>query len=220
MILLHGTVSTPASNFTPLAAALRSNGRCGYAIRYGALFGWGGIGDIDASAAEVTTFIGRVLVATGRTQVDVVAFSQGALVLRDALQRSLDPATVRVAVLLAPNYHGTSVDLATRVPAAVCPACAEQVAGSPLLTRLTARGELAGRVRYAALSTRSDTWVLPVENQAPRGPADRVRRQLLQDACPQLTTSHIDLPASRAAINWVFSALDTGGRPDSTFDCG
>lgn len=149
----------------------------------------------------------------------MVAFSQGALVLRDALQIDLDPTDVRVAVLLAPNYHGTSVDLGIKVPAGLCPACTQQLTGSDLLARLARGGELAGDIRYATLSTTSDAWVLPVADQAPRGPADRVRSQLLEDACPQIRTSHIDLPAVPAAITWVRAALDTDGRPPTTFGC-
>jgi triacylglycerol lipase len=220
VLLLHGTVSTPASNFTPLAASLRASGYCVYAVLYGALFGWGGIGDIDASARDVTSFVRNVKRASGSEQIDVIAFSQGALVLRDALQSDLDPADVRLAVLLAPNYHGTSVNFGVKVPAGVCPACAQQLTGSDLLARLAKGGELAGSVRYATLSTKADAWVLPVAGQAPRGPADRVRSQLLEDACPQLRTSHIELPATAAAINWVRAALDTDGRPPAAFACG
>jgi triacylglycerol esterase/lipase EstA (alpha/beta hydrolase family) len=219
VVLLHGTVSTPKSNFTPLAARLRSSGHCVYAVLYGAMFGWGGLGDIDVSADQVAAFIEKVRHLSHTDRVDVVAFSQGALVLRDALQRSLDPETVRLAVLLAPNYHGTSVDLVSKVPAAVCASCAEQAADSPLLRRLAQGGELADQVRYASLSTRSDAWVLPVASQAPRGPADRVRSQLLQDACPRVTAGHADLPATPAAITWVLAALQTGGRPPTTFAC-
>ncbi|MGI8418867.1 MAG: esterase/lipase family protein, partial [Nakamurella sp.] len=199
VVLLHGTASTPASNFTPLAARLLASGRCVFAVLYGSVLGLGGLGDIDASARRVSTFIGQVRSTTRAPKVDVIAFSQGALVLRDALQGQLDPATVRVAVLLAPNYHGTTVSLAGKVPAGICPACSEQVTGSALLRRLAAGGELSGSVRYATLSTRQDTWVLPIADQSPRGPADRVRSQLLQDSCPTATVGHIDLPAAPAA---------------------
>ncbi|MDQ6659068.1 MAG: lipase family protein, partial [Actinomycetota bacterium] len=179
----------------------------------------GGIGDIDASARQASRFIDQVRSTTGAPKIDVVAFSQGALVLRDALQGPLDPATVRVAVLLAPNYHGTSVNLAGRVPSAICPACSQQVKGSVLLRRLNAGGELSGSIRYATLSTRQDSWVLPIADQAPSGPADRVRSQLLQDTCPSAAVGHIDLPAATPALNWALAALDTDGRPPTRFSC-
>lgn len=230
VVLLHGTLSTPAANFRDLAVALQQDGRCVYAPLFGEVLGYGGIGRVEDSAALVTAFIDRVRehdgVAPDGTaqgegrQVDVVAFSQGALVLRTALQRDLDPAGIRLAVFLAPNYHGTTVALASKVPAAACPACAEQVVDSPLLQELAAGGELApGDLRYATLSIRDDAWVRPVADQSPVGPADRVRRQILQDACPDVRVEHSSLPSEAAAISWTRAALDTDGRPPTTFPC-
>lgn len=227
MVLLHGTFSTPAANFTRLAAALQKSGRCVFAPLYGALFGYGGIGRIEDSAAAVAAFIDEVRKqqrespGNPQRQVDVVAFSQGALVLRTALQRDLDPATLALVVFLAPNYHGTTIALAAKVPAGACPACAEQAVGSSLLQELAAGGELApGDLRYATLSISNDAWVRPVSGQSPVGPADRVRRQLLQDACPDVRPEHSSLPSVPAVVNWTIAALDADGRPPTTFSCG
>jgi len=219
VVLLHGTFSTPASNFTPMAARLRASGRCVFAVLYGAAFGWGGIGHIDSSAGQVTRFIDDVRLDSGAAKVDVVAFSQGALVLRDALQADLDPAAVAVAVFVAPNYHGTTVPLVTKVPAFACPACAEQTVGSALLTRLNAGGDLSGDIRYATLSSSEDEWVQPVSGQSPRGPASRVRTALLQDICPSPTIRHMDLPNASPVISWTLAALDSGGRLPATVPC-
>lgn len=219
VVLLHGTVSTPASNFAALTAALRADGRCVWAVLYGAAFGWGGVGDIDTSAGEVTRFVEEVRARTGAAAVDVVAFSQGALVLRAALQDGLPPGAVRLAVLLAPNYHGTTVPIAARVPAALCPACREQVAGSALLQRLAAGGELAPGVRYTSLLLADDAWVQPVADQAPRGPADVVRTQLLQQLCPDARVDHPSLPGSPDAISWVRQVLDADGAPPRQLAC-
>lgn len=220
VVLLHGTLSTPAANFRDLGAALQEDDRCVYAPLFGEVLGYGGIGRIEDSAALVTAFIDKVGAQEGVDQVDVVAFSQGALVLRTALQRDLDPADIRLAVFLAPSYHGTTVALASKVPAAACPACAEQVVGSALLQELAAGGELApGALRYATLSIQDDAWVRPVADQSPVGPADRVRQQILQDACPDVRVEHSSLPSAPAAISWTRAALDTGGRPPTTFPC-
>lgn len=219
VVLLHGTFSTPASNFRPMAAGLQAAGRCVYAVLYGARFGWGGIGAVDTSADQVTTFIDQVRAATDADAVDVVAFSQGALVLRDALQNRLNPSGIGLAVFVAPNYHGTTVPLVSKVPAAVCPACTDQAVGSMLLRRLAAVGELSGTFRYATLSSRQDQWVLPVDGQPPMGPADRVRAQILEDSCPTVVSQHSDLPAQPAVINWTLAALNSAGRPPATFSC-
>src|SRR6478735_2373709 len=152
VLLLHGTLSTPRSNFGTLAPALRAAGRCVYALEYGARFGYGGIGPIRTSAADVATFARRVLEVTGADQLDVVGYSQGGLVVRTMLRYDLDPGLVRVAVLVAPSYHGTTSPVTTNIPSGLCPACEDQTVGSPLLTDLATGGDLAGNVRYAVLS--------------------------------------------------------------------
>lgn len=220
VVLLHGTFATPAGDFGRLAPVLRSAGRCVYAVLYGAAFGYGGIGSITSSAQTVGSFLNRVRTISGAADVDVVAFSQGALVLRAALQNGAPTGSVRLAVLLAPDYHGTSVPIVTKVPAGLCPSCADQVQGSVLLRALAAGGELAPGVRYASLLLDDDAWVQPLADQSPRGPADRVRVQILQDACPEATVQHSVLPSSPAAVAWTMAALATDGRPAPTFACG
>ena len=220
VVLLHGTFATPAGDFGRLAPALRASDRCVYAVLYGAAFGYGGIGPITDSARTVGAFVAQVRAATGAEAVDVVAFSQGALVLRAALQNDVPAGSVRLAVLLAPDYHGTSVPIVTKVPAALCPSCAEQVQGSALLRALDAGGELAPGVRYASLLLDDDAWVRPLADQSPRGPADRVRVQILQDACPGADVQHSVLPSSPAAVAWTVAALASGARPARSFACG
>ncbi|WP_353650739.1 hypothetical protein ABLG96_07480 [Nakamurella sp. A5-74] len=219
VVLLHGTFATPAGDFGRLAPALRASGRCVYAVLYGAAFGYGGVGSITDSAQAVGAFIEQVQTTSGAADVDVVAFSQGALVLRAALQGFVPTGTVRLALLLAPDYHGTSVPIVTKVPAALCPSCAEQVRGSALLRSLDAGGELAPGVRYASLLLDDDAWVQPLADQSPRGPADRVRAQLLQDVCPDVQVQHSVLPSAPAAVAWTMAALESDGRPTGRFAC-
>ena len=180
VVLLHGSFSTVADNFAPLVAALLASGRCAYGLDYGN----DGTAAVTASATQAADLVRLVLTVTGAAQVDVVGYSQGGLVLRTALRLNGLARVVRVAVLLAPSFHGTTSPLATLVPGMLCPACADQAAGSPLLTRLDAGGDLDGDVRYAVLSTRDDQIVTPVSSQIPDGPADRVRSLEVQQACP------------------------------------
>ena len=102
---------------------------------------------------RVSLFIDTVLAVTGADQVDVVAYSQGGLVLRTALRQDGLAGKVAVAVLIAPSFHGTTSPLLDALPAGACPACTDQGAGSALLTELDAGGDLDGDVRYAVLST-------------------------------------------------------------------
>lgn len=211
--MLHGTVSSPAGNFTNLAATIRASDRCVYAVLYGGAVGLGGVGPVRASARQVAGFARQVLQVTGADQLDVVGYSQGGLVLRTMLDGDLDPSLVATAVLIAPSYHGTRSRLTTAIPAGLCPACADQKAGSALLVALDRDGDLAGEVRYAVISSARDTVVTPVASQVPDGPPDRVRSIIVEDSCPGVVTDHVDLPAEPQVGRWVVAALETDGRP-------
>lgn len=192
-----------------MAAALVASGRCVYGVNYGD----GGVTSVTASAAQAAALVAAVLIDTGARTVDVIGYSQGGLVLRTALRLNGIGGQVATAVLIAPSWHGTTSRVAASVPAALCQACADQVAGSPLLRRLAAGGDLDGSVRYAEISTRTDIVVTPVESQVPDGPADRVRSVVVENVCPALVTDHVRLPAVRGVIAWTVAALNTDGRP-------
>ncbi len=110
VVLLHGTFSTVQSNFAAMTPALQAAGRCVFGIDYGS----GGVRPVKESAAAVTAFVDEVLAATGADQVDVIAYSQGGLVLRTALRQDGLADKVAVAVLIAPSFHGSTVDAAQR----------------------------------------------------------------------------------------------------------
>lgn len=216
VVLLHGSFSTVGSNFSRLVPALRAAGRCVYGLNYGD----GGIAAVTSSAGQAAALVTAVLTDTGARSVDVVAYSQGGLVLRTALRLNGLADKVSTAVLIAPSWNGTTSRVASSAPASLCPACADQVASSALLRRLSTGGDLDGSVRYAEISTNSDIVVTPVSSQVPAGPPDRVRSVVVENVCPALVTDHIQLPAVRGVVNWAVAALDTDGRPpDSALTC-
>lgn len=215
-MLLPGTFSTVAGNFAALAAALRTDGRCVYGTNYGLA----GVAPVRDSAGSVAAFVDDVLAGSGADQVDVVAFSQGGLVLRTALRLEGLADRVGTAVLIAPTFHGTTSRLLDGVPGLACPACADQTAGSALLGELDAGGDLDGDVRYATISSRDDVVVTPTGAQSPVGPADRVTSLIVQDECPTVRLDHLQLPGDARVINWVRQALATPGRPQpADFPC-
>jgi triacylglycerol lipase len=217
VVLLHGTFSSVRADYAAMVPALLASGRCLYGIDYGN----GGRGAVRQSAADVSAFIDQVLAATGAEQVDVIGFSQGGLVLRTGLRLTGLAPKVAVAVLIAPSFHGSTSPLLTALPAGICPACADQAAGSSLLTELAAGGDLDGAVRYAVVSSADDTVVTPVAAQVPQGPADRVSSIQLQDRCPGEHVDHVSMRANGGVAGWVIDALATGGSPDpSALTCG
>ena len=217
VVLLHGTFSTVRSNYAAMIPRLQATGRCVYGINYGL----GGLQSVRSSAQEVATFIDQVLAVTGAEQVDVIAFSQGGLVLRTALRLDGAAPDVATAVLIAPTFHGTTSPLIASLPAGACAACADQAAGSSLLADLdagstSADGDLDGDVAYAVVGSRDDTVVTPLAAQIPQGPAERVTSIAVQDNCPDEYVDHIALPANSGVIGWAIDALQTDGRPDPT----
>ena len=212
LVLLHGSFSSVASNFAAMTPALIAAHRCVYGIDYGN----GGVAAVKTSAAQVADFVRHVLVEAGRAQVDVIAYSQGGLVLRTALRLDGLAEQVATAAMLAPSWNGTTAPLAASIPASLCPACADQVAGSPLLRQLDLGSDLAGTVRYATISTEDDAVVTPIGSQVPTGPPARVRSLVMQDRCPDLVVDHQQLPANRGVIAWTVAALQTDGRPPAT----
>lgn len=209
VVLLHGSFSTVASNFTALAPALEASGRCVYALNYGN----GGVGSITSSASQFADLVAEVRSATGFRTVDVVGYSQGGLVIRTALRFNGLADQISTAVLLAPSWNGTTAPLVASVPANLCRACADQAAGSALLRRLASGGDLDGNVRYAVVTTRSDSVVTPMSSQVPAGPPSRVSALVVQDRCPQSVIDHVNLPAQSGVVSWVVAALDNNGRP-------
>jgi triacylglycerol lipase len=217
VVLLHGSFSTLASNFAALAPALRASGRCVFGLEYGP----GGVDAVRNSATAVTAFVATVREITHADRIDAVGYSQGGLVLRTAMRWDGLAAAVRVAILIAPSFHGTTSPLARAVPASVCPACADQVAGSALLRDLAAGGDLDGTVRYAVVTTADDVVVTPVSSQIPTGPPDRVRSISVQRACPGTRVDHVALPGYPGVVHWVVAALDADGRPaPAALTCG
>ena len=209
VVLLHGSFSTVASNFTALVPALRASGRCVYALNYGN----GGVGSITSSASQFADLVAKVRSATGFRTVDVVGYSQGGLLIRTAMRFNGLADQISTAVLLAPSWNGTTAPLVASVPANLCPACADQAAGSALLRRLASGGDLDGNVRYAVVTTRSDSVVTPMSSQVPAGPPSRVSALVVQDRCPQSVVDHVNLPAQSGVVSWVVAALDNNGRP-------
>lgn len=215
MVLLPGTFSTVGGNYADLAPALIAAGYCLYGLDLG-----GATQAVRTSADAAATFVGQVLTVTGSTQVDVVGFSQGGLILRTALRENGLADQVHTAVLISPSFHGSTAAVLDLATPELCQACLDQQAGSALLTSLAAGGDLDGSVRYSVVVTRSDSIVTPYTSQIPAGPPDRVRSVVLQDACPGNRTSHQDMPFEPAVVRWVRTSLEADGRPDTAdFSC-
>jgi triacylglycerol esterase/lipase EstA (alpha/beta hydrolase family) len=219
VILVHGTFGDMADSWQALSPLLYDNGYCVFALNYGSYNGSGsygvyGTGPIEDSAAELGSFVDRVLAATRASQVDVVGHSQGGMMPRYYLKSLGGAAKVHTLVGLAPSNHGSTVagltTLQSFFPGANatpdCPACAEQEAGSPFMNNLNAGGDTVSGVDYTVIETANDVVVTPYQSAFLTGP--NVTNITLQHQCALDQGDHLSMPYDHIADGDVLTALD------------
>ena len=220
VILVHGTFADMSNSWQALSPLLFDHGYCVFALNYGSYAGSGALGvyatgPIEQSAAQLSAFVNRVLAATGASQVDIVGHSQGGMMPRYYLKFLGGAAKVHTLVGLAPSNHGTTLDGLTTlenhfpgadVTPADCPACAEQEAGSPFMTKLNAGGDTVAGVDYTVIESENDEVVTPYQSAFLTGPD--VTNITLQDQCALDQGEHLSMPYDHIADDDVLSALD------------
>ncbi|MFJ5723316.1 esterase/lipase family protein [Streptomyces sp. NPDC093149] len=220
VVLVHGTFGNSIDNWLVLAPYLVNRGYCVYSLDYGQLPGvplFNGLGPIDKSAGQLAAFVDRVLASTGASEADLVGHSQGGMMPNYYLKFLGGAAKVNAMIGIAPDNHGTTLLGLTKLlpyfPGAEdllnanTPGLADQVAGSPFITKLNAGGDTVPGVRYTVIATRYDEVVTPYRTQFLDGP--NVRNVLLQDLCPVDLSEHVAIgTVDRIAYHEVANALD------------
>ena len=222
VVLVHGGGTNMVRSWLALSPVLVDAGYCVFALNHGgmpdsAATGRYGLAGVAESAAQLDAFIDRVLAATGAEEVDLVGHSLGGLVPRYLLKflpgfgrHGAD--RVGTLVGLAPSNHGGDLSLITGgrpLPPEVvarCPACLEQVAGSPLLTRLNADGETVPGVAYTVIATERDRLVTPIESAFLDGPG--VTNLTVQQLCPGRAVNHRTILFDSVVHTLVLNALN------------
>ena len=224
VILVHGTFGDMSDSWQALSPLLANNGYCVFALNYGSYNGSGSFGvyatgPIETSAAQLETFVNKVLSATGARQVDIVGHSQGGMMPRYYMKFDGGAAKVHTLVGLAPSNHGTTLDglftLASYFPGANatladCPACAEQEAGSPFMQKLNSGGDTLSGVHYTVIESENDEVVTPytsafLTNSSSGSTVDNIT---LQQQCAADQGEHLSMPYDHIADADVLTALD------------
>lgn len=221
VVLVHGTFADMSDSWQALSPLLYDNGYCVFALNYGAyagsnLIGVDAIGEIEKSAEELSSFVNRVLTATGASQVDLVGHSQGGMMPRYYLKYLGGASKVHTLVGLAPSNHGTTLDglatLAGYFPGAdaflgiLCPACTQQLSGSTFIEKLNAGGETVPGVDYTVIESKYDEVVTPYTSAFLSG--SNVTNILLQEQCSLDYGEHLSMPYDHIADADVLTALD------------
>jgi triacylglycerol lipase len=224
VVLVHGTAGNASSNWASMSASLANAGYCVYALTYGvptfeaALpVKFGGLNTMESSAEEIKVFVTRVLAATGAAKVDIVGHSQGTMVPNYYAKFLGGAPFIDRYVSLSPFWQGGGpaflaqwqalgfaygIDAAKFFP--LCGACPEFVRGSVFMNTMRAGGAAVPGITYTNIVTRYDEVVFPYTVGIEPGMTNWV----LQDFCALDFSDHVQIPASRTAIDLVLNALD------------
>lgn len=188
------------STVTPLVAELRRQGRTVAVLRPAD----DGQGDLRAQARQLRDLVGRTLRSSGASSVDLVGYSAGGVVARLYVRDDGGADVVRRVLTVGSPHHGTDVAALAQEVAGGCPTACEQLAtGSDLLRRLDAGDETPAGPAWATVRSRDDATVTPTDSASLVGALD----VLVQDLCPQATTSHAALPGDPVTLAVLRSTL-------------
>jgi triacylglycerol lipase len=206
VVIVHGTFGDSQNLLRRLTLSIHHAGYCVYALDYGNR----ATGPIEKSAAELKTFVNKVLAATGAAKVSMVGHSQGGMMPRYYIKFLGGAKKVDDLVGLAPSNHGTSQPVLL-VPGLnyLCPSCLQQKTGSPFLRHLNAGDETPGAVSYTNIATSHDEVVLPYTSGFLAGPKTTNIR--LQDKCRLDLADHLLIPSNGPAIRLTLNALGRVG---------
>ncbi|MFE6847802.1 esterase/lipase family protein [Streptomyces sp. NPDC057686] len=222
VVLVHGTLGNSVDNWLGFAPYLVHRGYCVYSLDYGQLPGvpfFNGLGPIDKSAGQLDVFVDKVLASTGAAKTDIVGHSQGGMMPNYYLKFLGGAPKVNALVGLAPDNHGTTLSGLTQLlpyfPGAedlissATPGLADQIAGSPFVTKLNAGGDTVPGVQYTVIATKYDEVVTPYRSAFLQGTGSNVRNVVLQDLCPLDLSEHVAIGLTdRIAWHEAVNALD------------
>jgi triacylglycerol esterase/lipase EstA (alpha/beta hydrolase family) len=223
VVLVHGTFENMDDNWGGASPLLADNGYCVFAFNYGGATSSSdiqGTGEIAASAAQLESFVNKVLAATGSAKVDIVGHSQGGMMPRYYIDFLGGSSTVDKLVALAPSNNGTTLDGLTTLAgdldalepvngflASACEACVEQEVGSSFLASLNAGSETVPSVGYTVVESDADEVVTPYTN-AFLPAASNVKNILVQNQCVLDGSDHLEIAYDPIALTDVLNALD------------
>ncbi|WP_067536483.1 esterase/lipase family protein [Nocardia crassostreae] len=248
VVLLHGTWMNAYNGFAFLGQPIKDAGFCTFALNYGRanLIEGGGVGSflpgvmgtgyIQDSAKQVAVFVDRVLAATGASEVDIVAHSQGGSMANWYTKFEGGAAKVDNLITYGATHHGTSlvgigalgrainnfgIDILGFIEIFVGHAGIQQTIGSDFVNQLNAAGDTVPGVDYTIVGSRYDEITNPYDlTFLKAGPGATVDNILLQDGCEQDLSDHLTMLYSPRALSIALRALDPARFPalDCTFN--
>ncbi|MFC9435817.1 esterase/lipase family protein [Nocardia sp. NPDC057030] len=242
VVLVHGTWSNAYDAFAFMSQPIKDAGFCTFTFNYGrsnlvqggglgsVLPGVNGTGYIQDSSKQLATFVDRVLAATGSSEVDIVAHSQGGSMSNWYTKFDGGAAKVKNLITLGATHHGTSldgigalgrainnfgIDILGFIEIFVGHAGIQQTIGSDFVNQLNANGDTISGVDYTVIGTRYDEVTNPYDlTFLKQGPGATVQNITLQEGCEQDVSDHLTMMYSPRALSIALRALDPVGHPN------
>lgn len=221
VLLVHGTASNPAANFSwnyQRVFDREQRPYCTVALPGNAL------GDIQVAAEHVVHALRTMNQVTGEP-VDVIGYSQGGMIGRWALRFWPDTRSiVDDLVGIAPSNHGT-VDADVLCLLGCAPAVHQQRPASAFLTALNAGSETFAGIDYTQIYTRLvDEVVVPnfspdgssaLRSDTAGGGDGTIANIAVQDVCALRPSDHLTIgTVDPVAYALAVDAVDTDGTGD------
>lgn len=233
VILIHGMASNAYEAWAGLGPLLKSQGKCVYALNYGAytpadgqgssaigsIPGTYGVAPLAQNVEEVAAQIDSIREHTGAEKVDLVGWSQGGTIAT-AYAKARGGEGVGTVVAMAGVLRGTSMlglanlhreMLNARIPVdhvvngVLGPVGNDLLETSDFMAKLRDGGLEVDGVSYVSISTLFDEAANPLNNtQYNSGDYHNI---VLQDGCPNDLAGHKGVPYDPRAMAYVANAL-------------
>ncbi|KAF9955032.1 hypothetical protein BGZ72_004089 [Mortierella alpina] len=234
LILIHGAFFPAEINWIYHGPRFIEKGYCVFQLTYGIvkeLPTLPGVAAIEASAAELSEFVDRVLAATGTAKVDMLGHSEGGLMPLYYLKRLGGAAKVHKIAAFAPITHGSNLsgleDLARTLQLLVpilkianlnWKSVVQMTYDSAFLEDLHKDGDTSPGVQYFYLASKYDEVVTPYTNSFLRQTNANVTNAVLQDYCDTDRSEHLLFAVDGLAFNIVENFFSPPSTP-RTLDC-
>ncbi|MFD3703840.1 esterase/lipase family protein [Nocardia sp. NPDC058658] len=236
VILVHATWLDAYADYAGMSQQITDAGFCTFTFNYGRsnMLEGGGLGSllpniqatgyIQDSAKQLSTFVDRVLAATGSDEVDLIGHSQGGTMANWYTKFEGGAAKTQKLITFGATHHGTTlngigslgravnnlgIDVLGPVEILVGHAGIQQTVGSQFIKDLNRDGDTIAGVDYTVVATRYDEITNPWQlTFLDAGPGATVRNITLQDGCEQDLSDHMTMTYSPRALSIALNALD------------
>ncbi len=229
VVLVHGLLANQTVEWETISPLLVNDGYCVFSLTYGTrpefappLYQPGGLTAMEASAAQLATFVDGVLAATGAEEVDIVGHSEGSLMPNYFVKFLGGAAVVDDYVGLTTLWAGTNVaglatlaqlgqsfgltEVLAGVVRTFCEACDQFLAGSAFMNKMNEGGPAHPEVDYTNIVTRYDELVVPYTSGL-MAPGPNVENHVIQDHCELDLAEHLAVIVDPITTTLILNAL-------------